>query len=117
MISAYDICALSFKIKTMFGLSKLFGPKTDFSLLVKSGAVIIDVRTAGEFAEGHIRGAKNISLDKIQSSVASIKKLNKPVIACCRSGARSSMAVRFLKGAGIDAYNGGPWTALQNQLQ
>ena len=101
----------------MFGLSKLFGPKTDFSQLLEEGAVIIDVRTAGEYADGHIKGSKNISLDKIQASLATIKKLNKPVIACCKSGGRSSMAVRFLKAAGIDAYNGGPWTALQNELR
>jgi len=101
----------------MFGLSKLFGPKTDFSQLLEEGAVIIDVRTAGEYADGHIKGSKNISLDKIQASLATIKKLNKPVITCCRSGARSAMAVRFLKGAGVEAYNGGPWTALQNALQ
>ncbi len=101
----------------MFGLSKLFGPKTDFSQLIKDGAIIIDVRTAGEFAEGHIKGSKNISVDKIQSSLAIIKKFNKPVITCCRSGARSAMAVKFLKSAGIDAYNGGPWTSLENEIR
>ena len=43
-------------------LKKLFGiaPKADFAELVKAGAIIIDVRTNGEYAGGHIRGSVNI---------------------------------------------------------
>lgn len=48
-------------IKKLLGL----GPKTDFSYLVNSGAVIIDVRSKAEFEAGHIRGAKNIPLNAL----------------------------------------------------
>ena len=34
-----------------------FGPKTDFAELVKDGATILDVRTKGEYAGGHIKGS------------------------------------------------------------
>ena len=44
------------------------------------GAVIIDVRTRGEFQQGAIRGSKNIPLQNINTQIAAIKKLNKPVI-------------------------------------
>ncbi len=80
------------------------------------GAIVIDVRSQGEFAGGHIKGAKNIPLNEIGNKINDIKKLNKPVIACCASGMRSSQATSILKQNGIDAINGGGWQSLQNKL-
>lgn len=99
-------------LKQLFGL----GPKVDFRSLVQSGAVILDVRTPAEFKSGHIKGAVNIPVDKLQASLAKVKAMNKPVIACCRSGSRSSMAVGILKSAGLEAYNGGPWNVLRSKI-
>jgi rhodanese-related sulfurtransferase len=79
-------------------------------------AIVIDVRSQGEFAGGHIKGAKNIPLNEIGNKINEIKKLNKPVIACCASGMRSSQATSILKQNGIDAINGGGWQSLQNKL-
>ena len=45
-----------------------------------------------------------------------IKKLNKPVIACCASGMRSSQATSILKKNGIEVINGGGWKSLQSKL-
>ena len=101
----------------MFGfLNKLFGPKADFKALLAQGAILVDVRTPEEFRGGHLDGSLNIPVQIIQSKVADLKKKGKPVIAVCRSGARSGMAVGILKSAGIEAYNGGPWNALQRTL-
>jgi len=100
----------------MFGLDKLFKSKTDYRSIMKNGAVLIDVRTAAEFAEGHIPGSKNICLDQINGRIKEIQQFNKPVITCCRSGARSAVANRFLKRAGIESFNGGAWNKLQKQL-
>ena len=83
---------------------------------VEKGAVIIDVRSPGEFAGGHIKGSKNIPLNEIGAKINEIKKLNKPVIACCASGMRSSQATSILKQNGIDAINGGGWQSLQSKL-
>ncbi len=80
------------------------------------GAVIIDVRSQGEFAGGHIKGAKNIPLNEIRNKIDDIKKLNKPVIACCASGMRSSQATSILKQNGIEAVNGGGWQSLQSKF-
>lgn len=91
--------------------------KTDFTSLIREGAVIIDVRTAGEFREGHIPGSRNIPLDNIQNRLGDIKKLQKPVITVCRSGARSNMARSILASGGITVYNGGPWNQLENKLK
>jgi rhodanese-related sulfurtransferase len=83
---------------------------------IEKGAIIIDVRSPGEFSGGHIKGSKNIPLNEIGAKINEIKKLNKPVIACCASGMRSSQATSILKQNGIDAINGGGWQSLQSKL-
>lgn len=83
---------------------------------VNKGAVIIDVRTVGEFHDGNIKGSKNIPLDTINGKLAEIKKLDKPVIVCCRSGMRSAQAASVLKSAGIEVINGGGWQSLESKL-
>ena len=94
-----------------------FGGKSDaVAEFVANGAVIIDVRTVGEFSSGHIQGSKNIPLDTLTSKIQDIKKMNKPVIACCRSGMRSAQATSILKQNGIEAINGGGWESLQRKL-
>ena len=80
------------------------------------GAVIIDVRTRGEFQQGAIRGSKNIPLQNINTQIAAIKKLNKPVIVCCASGMRSGSAASLLNSKGIETLNGGGWSSLYNKL-
>jgi rhodanese-related sulfurtransferase len=93
------------------------GNKTnDIQEYVEKGAVILDVRTTEEYNDGHIDGSKNIALQVLKSKVLEIKKWNKPIIACCRSGVRSAQATSILKENGIDCINGGGWTSLQNKL-
>ena len=97
----------------MFSFIKnLFGPATDYNVLLEKGAVIIDVRTAGEYANGNIKGSKNIPLDMINGRVAELKKAGKPVITVCRSG----MAKGILASGGIEVYNGGPWNSLMQKI-
>lgn len=98
-------------------LKKLFGPGTDFKALKENGAIIIDVRTPQEFDHGHIQGSKNITLDKIQREIKTIKNYNKPIITVCKSGARSGMAKSILKAAGVEVYNGGPWNVLIGKIR
>lgn len=98
---------------SMLGLS---GKSESVKEFMEKGAVIIDVRTPGEFQGGHIKGSKNIPLNVISSKINEIKKLGKPVIACCASGMRSGQAASILKNSGIDAMNGGGWSSLQNKL-
>lgn len=99
-------------------IKKIFGVKTvDYAQLVKEGAIIVDVRTSGEFNTGHIKGSVNIPVDKISNSAAKLKAKNKPIITCCASGARSAAAKSILKGIGIsEVYNGGPWFRLNAKI-
>ena len=81
--------------------------------LIKDGAFIIDVRTPGEFSTGHIKGAKNMPLDKLMGTVSKIKK-DQVIITCCASGMRSATAKGMLKKAGYNhVHNGGSWTSLR----
>ena len=80
---------------------------------LEQDAVIIDVRMSGEFKTGNIKGSKNIPLENIDSQIGKIKQLNKPVITCCVSGMRSSVASRKLRKAGVKAINGGSWYSVK----
>lgn len=95
----------------------LLGNKTRKIKDFKSrGAIIVDVRTKGEYDNGAIPGSKNIPLQNISSKMAEIKKWNKPVITCCASGMRSASAAGILKSNGVEAMNGGGWYNLSKKL-
>ncbi len=81
----------------------------DVKEYLDKGAIVLDVRTQIEFDQGHVDGSKHIVLDSIPDYIDELKQLNKPIITCCRSGARSGSAASFLKDQGIDVINGGPW--------
>lgn len=98
---------------SMLGLGSKSESIQDF---VKKGAVIIDVRTTGEFQGGHIKGSKNIPLNTIGNQIDTIKKANKQVIVCCASGMRSAQAASILKSNGIEVINGGGWQGLESKL-
>ena len=98
---------------SMLGLG---GKSESIKAFLEKGAVIIDVRTPGEFQGGHIKGSKNIPLNTVASKINEIKNLNKPIIACCASGMRSAQATSILKSNGIEAMNGGGWSSLENKL-
>jgi phage shock protein E len=94
-------------------LKKLFSGNADeLRAALENGAVVIDVRSAGEFDSGHFHPSKNIPVDRIASRAEEIKKWNKPVIVCCASGMRSGMAKQVLKAKGVSVINAGSWTKL-----
>lgn len=93
------------------------GPQEDFATLVKQGAIILDVRTKGEYASGHITGSVNIPLDQLSGQLSKLRK-DKAIITCCASGMRSASAKSILKSAGYtQVYNGGGWGSLQMKLR
>lgn len=81
--------------------------------LRRNGAQIIDVRSPGEFAQGHAQGTRNIPLGELKGQMGTLRK-DKPVLTCCASGARSAMAAGILRKAGFtEVLNAGRWTAVQ----
>ena len=67
-------------------------------------AVLLDVRTVGEFNRGHMDGFKNIPVDELRERINEIEK-GKPVYLICQSGLRSYIASRILEGNGYETYN------------
>ena len=71
-------------------------------------ATIVDVRTPEEYAVAHFPNAINIPLDQVAQRINEFKEMPQPIIAYCRSGNRSGIAISILKQNGIaDAVNGG----------
>ncbi|HEY0749584.1 MAG TPA: rhodanese-like domain-containing protein [Chitinophagaceae bacterium] len=78
-------------------------------------AIIVDVRTPEEFEDEHFPGAVNIPLDQLQYRLEEFREMKTPIVAYCRSGSRSGLAVSILKQRGInEVYNGG---GLQDMLR
>lgn len=90
--------------------------KIDLSEILERDALIIDVRQPGEFIQGHIEESINIPLNELNLQIPELKLLQRPIITCCRSGMRSGTGENILKNAGIEAYNGGGWKQLKEQL-
>ncbi len=96
-------------IKKLLGM----GPKTDLGEVLAKGGIIIDVRTPGEYAGGHIKGSVNIPLAALQGQLGKLKK-EKPVITCCASGMRSGSARTMLLANGFaEVHNAGSWYNLK----
>ena len=77
--------------------------------IIAQGALVIDVRTVGEYKNGHIQGSLNIPLNDIQKATSWLIK-NIPIIVVCASGARSEVAKKILEFNGYEkVYNGGAW--------
>jgi phage shock protein E len=98
-------------------LTGLFGKPADLKAIHQNGAIILDVRSPEEFNTGHIEGAINIPVDQVNQRISDLRKKGRPIITCCRSGARSGMAKATLAAAGLEVYNGGPWHSLQKQVK
>jgi len=78
---------------------------------LKNGALVIDVRSAGEFSSGHLDKAINIPLDEIETAVPKrMKDKNQVLLLHCASGMRSGMAKSKLIGMGYtNAFNLGSY--------
>jgi rhodanese-related sulfurtransferase len=83
--------------------------------LKSEGAVLVDVRSAAEFASSNAPGTINIPLPELGSRLAEIPKTS-PVVVCCASGTRSGMAKMLLRKNGYsNVHNIGTWTKFLNQ--
>jgi rhodanese-related sulfurtransferase len=67
-----------------------------------AGVVVLDVRTAAEFAAGHVPGARNVSHDELAGRLDELTALrDKDVVLYCRSGRRTALAEDVLRKAGF----------------
>lgn len=72
-------------------------------IINRGKSTVVDVRTAEEFAAGHLRDAKNIPLADLGTRIGELEKSKgRAVVVVCQTGARSDKAVRQLAAAGFD---------------
>ena len=106
------VIALIASVLLMAGCSSSSGAidlsVTDFSSKVaEAGVITLDVRTPGEFAEGHIEGAQLIDFQSgsFENDISALDK-NATYAVYCRSGNRSGQAVKVMHDAGFhNVYN------------
>lgn len=93
-------------------LSKLFGPSApnlsvvELSEKMKYGKhpLILDVRQPAEFRQGHIAGAKLMSLNELYRRMGELSK-SREIVCICASGNRSKSASKILAKEGFTVFN------------
>jgi len=71
--------------------------------LIDDGALVIDVRSEGEFASGHLAGAQRIPFDDTDALQAAIgEDRERPVVLYCGSGRRVGLAIEALEARGYE---------------
>lgn len=101
----------------MSWLSDIFGGSR-IKQALREGGVIVDLRTAYEYDQGHIPRSLNIPIDRIRANIDRIKGLGKPVILCCSSGGHCREAASILREAGVPSVvNGGNWESLWRMIR
>ena len=78
-------------------------PADAVRLISREDAVVIDLRTDGEFRTGHIVNAIHVPFDQIDTRLGRLGKYRKkPVIAACRTGQQSTAVVKRLRSEGFE---------------
>jgi rhodanese-related sulfurtransferase len=70
--------------------------------LMNQGAALLDVRATEQYAAGHIRGARNLPLERLADGLDGLKRYkDKPVIVYCDRGSNAAAAMRQLSQQGF----------------
>lgn len=77
------------------------GPGATARQIVAGGGRLVDVRTAEEYAAGHIEGALNFPLANLSNHLAELEPKDRWVVVYCRSGGRSAQAAALLTREGF----------------
>jgi phage shock protein E len=97
------------KLREVLGISS----HTDYKQLIAQGAIILDVRSKGEYQSGHIKGSINIPVDQLATELHRLRDKQAPILTCCASGMRSGTACSILKAHGYgNVHNAGSWVRL-----
>jgi phage shock protein E len=85
---------------------------------IEEGALVIDVRTPGEWRTGHLPSARHLPVDELRARMAEVDAWSggdkgRPIVVYCASGARSARARQLLVEAGYtQVTNGGGYASL-----
>ncbi|MEZ4320249.1 MAG: rhodanese-like domain-containing protein [Myxococcota bacterium] len=93
-------------------------PKGDPAALrafLERGALVLDVRTPGEFRRLHAKTARNIPVDELGARVGELGAPG-PIVVYCASGMRSRRATQILQGQGFEVLDVGRVSAFPEDL-
>jgi phage shock protein E len=98
----------------MSWLSEIFGfGNGKLRQAIREGGVVVDLRKAYDYDQGHVPHSLNIPIDRIKMSITRLRDLDKPIILCCSNGDHCWEAAEILRQGGITrVYNGGSWQSV-----
>ena len=77
-------------------------PARATELINREDALVLDVREPGEYGAGHILGAKNVPVARLDGGAAELpKRKDRPLIVYCDGSGRSAKAAAALKRLGF----------------
>ena len=106
---AAAVFVLLFIVRTVLAIRGRCSPEMAHAE-VKAGALLVDVRTAREFASGSIPDARNVPLPVLGAKLSELEP-ERPIVVFCASGMRSSRAASILRAKGFTVHDLGPLTA------
>jgi len=125
LLSHFFLCFMKFLLLVVVaGLSglALYGLRSAYQrrsldssldMLMSRGAIILDVRTPFEYAQGHVPGSINVPLSRLRDAQLPLNP-RQTYVTCCSHGLRSIKAVDVLRARGFQqVYNGGIWSDLR----
>jgi len=75
-------------------------------LMNRKSALVLDVREADEFAQGHLQGARHVPLSQLSTRLKELEKFrDKPVLVVCERGRRANAAAKLLKAQNFTTLN------------
>jgi phage shock protein E len=106
------IAVVIFVVYKIFFGGKNMADQNTVKEKIQKGALIVDVRSPGEFAGGAYPKAVNIPVDQVQARIKEFgSDKSKPIVVYCLSGGRSSHAKAILESNGFtDVTNGGGYS-------
>jgi rhodanese-related sulfurtransferase len=79
------------------------GAKEAAQIIANLKPFVLDVRTAGEFADGHLEGATLLPIQQMQKRIGELSSYRQePVFIYCATGNRSTVAAKLLVDAGFE---------------
>ena len=105
-LAGITLAILYNEIAGRLGGYRRLGPAQLTALINRDNALVVDLRSPGDFEKGHIAGAKNVQMaqfDPENKQLAPAKAL--PVVLVCKSGETASGAAKRLRKAGFANVN------------
>ncbi len=91
---------LAFELRQRGALGAAVAPNEAIRLM-NAGAVLVDLRSANQFKDGHIEGARNVPADQLAADSKVVERLSgKTLVLYCDSGTTTGAAQRTLTRAG-----------------